>query len=225
MRFAIRLLTSIIGFAAFVLVSNNASALTITTYSDQSSFNAAAGATTLFDFNASTLGLFTSQDFGDFTLSESDPNANLNISSGGSLGNIDGTSFVRFDDNTQTLGLFTVSFDFGISAFGLDYVNNDGSSDFTLVTADGQTFAVGGPNSSGFFGFTISDGTVNSFFFQDDPGGGQALISANYDNFRYSPLLNPVPLPAALPLFGTGLGIMGFIGWRRKRRMAEAAVT
>ncbi len=26
-----------------------------------------------------------------------------------------------------------------------------------------------------------------------------------------------VPLPTALPLFGTGLAIMGFIGWRRKR--------
>jgi len=29
------------------------------------------------------------------------------------------------------------------------------------------------------------------------------------------------PLPAALPLFGTGLGPMGFVGWWRKRR-AEA---
>lgn len=27
-----------------------------------------------------------------------------------------------------------------------------------------------------------------------------------------------VPIPAALPLFGTGLAIMGFIGWRRKRK-------
>ncbi len=28
----------------------------------------------------------------------------------------------------------------------------------------------------------------------------------------------PVPLPAALPLFGTGLGILGFLGWRRRRK-------
>ena len=35
--------------------------------------------------------------------------------------------------------------------------------------------------------------------------------------------VSPIPLPAALPLFGTGLGIMGFIGWRRKRRIAAAA--
>lgn len=29
--------------------------------------------------------------------------------------------------------------------------------------------------------------------------------------------INPVPLPAALPLFGTGLALMGFAGWRRRR--------
>lgn len=30
----------------------------------------------------------------------------------------------------------------------------------------------------------------------------------------------PVPIPTALPLFGTGLALMGFIGWRRKRKIA-----
>ena len=33
--------------------------------------------------------------------------------------------------------------------------------------------------------------------------------------------VTPVPLPAALPLFSTGLGILGFLGWRR-RRQAQA---
>jgi hypothetical protein len=28
------------------------------------------------------------------------------------------------------------------------------------------------------------------------------------------------PLPAALPLYGTGLGVMGYLGWRRKRKAA-----
>ena len=28
------------------------------------------------------------------------------------------------------------------------------------------------------------------------------------------------PLPAALPLFATGLGVLGLLGWRRKRRSA-----
>jgi len=37
---------------------------------------------------------------------------------------------------------------------------------------------------------------------------------------QFSPGASVVPLPAALPLYGTGLAIMGFIGWRRKQRKA-----
>ena len=33
----------------------------------------------------------------------------------------------------------------------------------------------------------------------------------------------PTPLPAALPLFVTGLGALGLIGWRRKRKAAAVA--
>ena len=36
--------------------------------------------------------------------------------------------------------------------------------------------------------------------------------------------LQAIPLPAALPLYGTGLAVMGFLGWRRKRKEA-AGVT
>jgi hypothetical protein len=33
---------------------------------------------------------------------------------------------------------------------------------------------------------------------------------------------NVVPLPAALPLYGTGLGLMGLFGWWKRRRAAAA---
>ena len=35
--------------------------------------------------------------------------------------------------------------------------------------------------------------------------------------------LNEVPLPAALPLFATGLGVMGLLAWRRKRKAGALA--
>jgi CHRD domain len=34
--------------------------------------------------------------------------------------------------------------------------------------------------------------------------------------------LVPTPLPSALPLFATGLGALGLLGWRRKRKAAAA---
>jgi hypothetical protein len=34
--------------------------------------------------------------------------------------------------------------------------------------------------------------------------------------------VSTTPLPAALPLFATGLGVLGLLGWRRKRKSAAA---
>jgi hypothetical protein len=38
----------------------------------------------------------------------------------------------------------------------------------------------------------------------------------------YSACNSTTPVPAALPLFATGLGVMGLFGWRRKRKNAVA---
>jgi hypothetical protein len=57
--------------------------------------------------------------------------------------------------------------------------------------------------------------------FEDFRDSGSKAENAYFDNVQ----LSAVPIPAALPLFGTGLGIMGFVGWRRRRRVhAEAVV-
>jgi hypothetical protein len=34
--------------------------------------------------------------------------------------------------------------------------------------------------------------------------------------------VSPVPLPAALPLFASGIGALGLLGWRRKKRKPVA---
>jgi hypothetical protein len=54
-------------------------------------------------------------------------------------------------------------------------------------------------------------------------GPGTPGVSAAYDplieltSFTVTPV-SATPLPAALPLFATGLGALGLLGWRRKRK-------
>jgi hypothetical protein len=39
-------------------------------------------------------------------------------------------------------------------------------------------------------------------------------------DISFSLVAEQTPLPAALPLFTTGLGALGLLGWRRKRKQA-----
>ena len=105
---------------------------------------------------------------------------------------------------------------------------------------------------NGFSGFTfIPDGTIyNILLHIPDISGISASSQDPLDLFPYGstdwvfsnasaiPLTSPtvppefdfwtydiaiVPLPGALPLFASALGVMGLLGWRRKRKHAAAA--
>ena len=58
-------------------------------------------------------------------------------------------------------------------------------------------------------GTTLSD--LNASFF-----GGSVLPFAQ--DHLDAPEVSAVPLPATLPLFATGLGLLGLLGWRRRRK-------
>ena len=67
---------------------------------------------------------------------------------------------------------------------------------------------------------------------QSNDGGatwmvGYGVTSEQFKNRGFqilgSETVNAVPLPAAFPLFATGLGVIGLIGWRRKRKAAALA--
>ena len=63
----------------------------------------------------------------------------------------------------------------------------------------------------------------------DTYGGGQFYASGSAQplgdlTFRVIGETSPaVPLPTALPLLATGLGVLGLFGWRRKRKAGALA--
>ncbi|HZL63069.1 MAG TPA: VPLPA-CTERM sorting domain-containing protein [Pseudolabrys sp.] len=59
----------------------------------------------------------------------------------------------------------------------------------------------------------VTDCTTNNAFFQQ----------ASFQEITFtSPLPAATPLPAALPFFVTGIGALGLLGWRRKRKNVAA---
>ncbi|MCP4071902.1 MAG: hypothetical protein GY742_09220 [Hyphomicrobiales bacterium] len=67
-------------------------------------------------------------------------------------------------------------------------------------------------------GFSTDGGTtISNQFISPEHGTSTASL---YAVFAESGAPPEVPIPAALPLFGTGLALMGFVCWRRKRKAA-----
>jgi hypothetical protein len=71
-----------------------------------------------------------------------------------------------------------------------------------------MTASIGNINSDAL----TASASVDPFF--DTPFGYTLDISPDIGNLP----LSSTPVPAALPLFATGLGGLGLLGWRRKRR-------
>jgi len=77
----------------------------------------------------------------------------------------------------------------------------------------------------------LNDSINGSFVFLNNGTSFGNLTTATWSIFptqdtflkaEFSPVVSVVPLPAALPLYGSGLAIMGFIGWHRRRKNQSA---
>jgi hypothetical protein len=93
-------------------------------------------------------------------------------------------------------------------------------------------YAPGTQNSwnvaGGVIGLHAFNGTVGSYnlAFSGPPSTGSfanPFIGFAFQAVPVFELVPDVPLPAALPLFATGLGALGLLAWRRKRRAQAGA--
>jgi hypothetical protein len=103
-----------------------------------------------------------------------------------------------------------------------------GSFSFTqtttnLVSASGEITSLSGAEQVLIHGdnFYFSSATSGLWCVDNTavctPGTGNSADAGNDGSF------SATPLPAALSLFGTGLGAMGLFGWRRKRKAPAIA--
>jgi hypothetical protein len=91
---------------------------------------------------------------------------------------------------------------------------------FAFVTGTDKTAPNGGPIDVGVsLGIYVTPDGQTAFLFFDDKNGGNQ--DGDYDDMIVKvTFANTTPLPGALPLFASGLGAMGFFGWRKKRKLA-----
>jgi hypothetical protein len=113
-------------------------------------------------------------------------------------------------------------------------LNSEETSLTTLMSLLGVTNVYGPTTlqSAGLIGTVHVPGTHDTaYLYIDAPNnlmqGGIGTFVGDDEQFHGADfgsfLVATTPLPAALPLFATGLGALGLLGWRRKRKAAQAA--
>jgi len=123
-----------------------------------------------------------------------------------------GTFTAPGDLNSLEFNIDGHVFTLGQATGGSGKVVLDGTGHLTsidYITAPVGLWVVLG---AGGIGYTYKDVAADHF--------SRGLITAVLHQGASGQGLTSTPLPAALPLFATGLGALGLFGWRRKRKQA-----
>ena len=159
-------------------------------------------------------------DFGAFSLTGTSSDLNEVSTQYGGSSHINGTPYPYLNASTDSGGnvLDTVSMSFATptTAWGADFAD-ESVVQMVLTFADSSTETIDvSPNQPqpGFFGFTSMKAVTSILFQANNPAGN---ISDGFGIDNVAGTSTVIPLPAALPLFAGGLGLLGYLGWRRKR--------
>ena len=111
--------------------------------------------------------------------------------------------------------------DFGVTASSGASLNNGGGNPDPATSHYGLAFAFLGDlvqqNPTDPLWTIVSYPTDTFLVAWNDSGSDD-----NHDDITIVGKLSVVPLPGALPLFGTGLGLLGFLSRKRRKHMTQA---
>jgi hypothetical protein len=228
-------LIAIAGLALFGL-SNQASAATFT-FDLNNSYASNENASVVLTPLGGTLGAtgYTFAANQGLSLPSADIGTTYSIEIGFNFTTTSGfRKILDYNNRTLDTGLYNLSstLDFFNNAGGATAGITPGTNVIVDLTRDATGTVRGYLN--GALQFTYDDSTLQQAvvtaaalqFFVDDAATGFGEASGgfvDYIKISDSPNISAVPLPAALPLFATGLGALGLLGWRRKRKAAAVA--
>jgi hypothetical protein len=147
-------------------------------------------------------------------------------SSGDGLDQINGTEVlhIQFSQAVDLIGVLTL-----VSSHRTPFFTANSGTSGPGGTAEAAAAAAYNVGSLSINGTLYSFNSVNAdglnligtdFYFAID-GGVDLPVSYYVSGLVWNPATTPVP--AALPLFATGLGAMGLLGLRKKRKAQAAA--
>lgn len=192
---------------------------------------------------ALTMGTQARADTINFFLSTAEGSGTTTPSGGGTTAP---TPWVEVTVDELTTTTASVEFSFGSNvpapvginvsgAYEVTSITNSGTGNgATLPCTDPGTCSGGNTSHAGSFNFETSAVTSSTITIDITATGGNtwadaaAVLTANTDGWEAADNMagtpqdlgyySATPLPAALPLFFTGLGGLGLLGWRRKRQ-------
>jgi hypothetical protein len=209
------------------LAAHPANAVT-TTYTNDTAFFAAAGPLHLQDFNSSPISSVpgTSITYPNLVVSCSGSGFCSPTGFGTSTASKDGLSVYFVSPSTATFTFHSPIRKFGIYIGGLGTIL-PGWTDFSISNSNGFSSVIfphyastTETNDFNLFAGLISDSSFTSVSLMGTEIGDGIFLDDLY--YGQSATKSVTPLPAALPLFATGLGLLGLLGWRRKRKQAAA---
>ena len=204
-------------------------------------------AASLFVQNAHALPITFTEDTADFTLAtEPTSSTNPNVTSftplvyaPGAAGTITGSSSSNFRspfENFATPGTGVGNW----ASLAYSSVEADASATYTFTTTNTLSILWGSPDTYNSLEFLLSGVPIETFTgadlsiqtyghdlvdFTDTVGlFNEVILTSQANAFEFADLTPgpatslPTPIPGALPLFATGLGALGMLGWRRKKK-------